>query len=227
MVYLGKEGVMSKTKRRIVLVLLVLAVTGLTLPVSAAAAAKGKPAPIYYEVSMSLDEATDGLETTCEAGPIRMLYDTAHGMLIATGQNGTEVARLFVRLGIPWIREYPYHLGQAGAGFQECHGGQTLRSPALWGGNLMISIDSAGNPTRVLWHFDHYVEQTVVRKRVITSLLEGFTLSSGDSLAYDSGTHHASGTFALFRWDPSLTPDTYELQGISPFGFTLILTQVG
>ena len=230
MVYLGKEGVMSKTTRRTLLVLLVLAVTSLTLPLAASAAAKAKPAPpapIYYEVTMILDGATDGLETTCEAGPIRMLYDSAHGMLMATGENDTEVARLFVQSSIPWIREYPYHLGQSGVGFQECHGGQTPTSSGLWGGNLMISVDvdRAGNatPTRVLWHFDHYVEQTVVRRRVVTSLLEGFTLSSGDTLTYDSGTHYASGTFALFRWYPG----TYELQGTSPFGFTLTLNRLG
>ena len=226
MVYLSKEGAMSKTTRRIVLVLLVLALTGLTLPVSAMAVAKGKPAPpapVYYEVTMALDGAADGLQTTCEAGSIRMLYDAAHGVLTATGANDTDVAKLFVQSGIDWIRKYPYHLGDSGTGFQECHGGETPTSSGTWGGNLMIFIDQAGNPAKVLWHFDHYVEQTVVRRRVVTSLLEGFTLSSGDTLTYDSGTHYASGTFALFRWYPG----TYELQGTSPFGFTLILTQVG
>jgi hypothetical protein len=225
---------MTKTTRRIVLVLLVLALAILTLPVSAVAAAKGKPASVYYEVTMSLNGGADGLQTTCAPGPVKMLLDAGHGMLTATGDNGTEVAKLFVRLGIPWWRDHPYSalppvgLGQSGDGFNECHGGQAPLSPGIWGGNLMISIDSAGHPTRVLWHFDHYVEQTVDKRgRVTTSLLEGFTLSSGETLTYDSGSHLASGTFALFRWEPGLTPGPYQLLGSAEFSFTLTLGQAG
>jgi hypothetical protein len=211
-----------------VLLLVLLVSAALAVPAAAAKPDKpGKPSPVYYEVTMSLNGDSDGLATTCESGPIKMLFDSAHNRLIATGEDGTEVARLFVRLSIPWHREHPYWLGQEGDGFAECHGGQTPESRGEWGGALGIIVDTAGSPTGILWHFDHYVTtETVVRPNgrvtTSTSLIEAFTLSS-DAFSYDAETQIATGTFALYRWGPDLTPDTYEWQGESDFSFTLEL----
>lgn len=217
-----------RTLRRILFLLLALAMV-LTFPLTAGA--KGKPTPLYYEVTMGLVGTADGLATTCEAGPIKMRLDP-RGILTATGSDGTEVPRLFVKSNIPWVRDEPYFLGSSGTGFFECHGGQTPGSTAEWGGNLMISIDQAGTPTKILWHFDHLAYAGTRGKPVRTILVEAFTLGSVDScdpkdtncqpFTWDAATKIASGTFALSRW----IPGDYIPLGTSNFKFTLTLDRI-
>jgi len=206
-------------KRVLMLSLLaVLLLAALAAPAGAAKA--GKPAKVYYEATMGLVAGSGGLATTCEPGPIKMLFDPTFSQLSATGLDGTEVAKLFVWSDIDWTRNLKYWLGQSGTGFAECHGGQTPGSTAVWGGNLMIHLDAAGNPDGLLWHFDHYVE---AGRRGKVTLLEGFTLNTEEGFSYDPVSKVAEGTFTLYRWEPGL----YERQGTQDFRFTLQVVRMG
>jgi hypothetical protein len=251
-----------RTTRR---TLLVLAVLALVLPLAAAAGAKDKPAPpprpaepVLYEVAMTLVEGHDGLATNDAAtgdelcfydpeqsgddpipiGPITMEFD-GHGYM--AGVHGPEVPRLAVTADITWSRLHPET--PPTQFFGECHGGQVLGSTAEWAGTLMITADSGGNPTGLVWHFDHYATLEYYGKDKVRTLIEeGLTLRSlcdpvdpeyaacqefqADEREEEPGTYDVSGTFTLYVWDRTIIPNPYVFQGSSFFKFTMTFTPV-
>jgi hypothetical protein len=179
--------------------MMVLGIAVLLIVAAAPAGAK-KPEPTddLVDVTMTL-AGPEGLTTDCEDGD-----GVAGSLLMERTRSGLSfVDDVAPILGlymdeVAWMRYFPE---SSGIGFAECHGGTVAGSPGTWDGALWIDIDRSGAVTDVLWHFDYWIEESVVvlpngKERTRVTVREHFTLS-GHDLAWDAATSTVSGTFTV------------------------------
>ncbi|MFH1331363.1 MAG: hypothetical protein ABIJ48_12020 [Actinomycetota bacterium] len=182
-----------RTRKTLMAVLTTAALIG-ALGAPAAWGRPGKPIdpPVLVDVTMTLAGA-EGMTTDCDdrdgIDGSMVMERTADGTLFPVfspilGLNLEEVDS---------SRLYPEAVSSIG--FTGCHGGNLDGTEPKYGG-LAITVDATGAVTSVLWHFDYYVLETVVRKRTVVQVLEHFTLS-GQDLQWDAATSTASGWFQV------------------------------
>jgi len=195
--------------KKIWIVLLPVAMVGALLAMPGTALAKGKPpkppSGALYNVTLVGD-----LETTTNCGSL-VMRGTLKGQtlnLLADGENGTSVPRLYLDTNMTGERSFPY---EPEVDFSGCHGGSPWAdaSGAYDGtvvdhpGLLMIAIDG-DTITFQAWHFDYWWEETSVthRKKTRTDIdiVEHFTMSSGPitmSGCEENCTGSVSGDFGI------------------------------
>jgi hypothetical protein len=183
-----------RTRRTIVALASVAALLLAAVPATAAPPdGKGKPSPTtpeLVEVTMTLIDGL-GISTDCDDGD-------GHPGVIVMERSGNELfpvnddrIGLYVD-GVDTSRTYP--TPTTNTGFADCYGGDIDGNPIDYGG-FGITLNDAGEPTDVFWHFDYYLEtEQLNKKRTRLVVMEHFTLS-GHDLLFDANTSTVMGTF--------------------------------
>jgi hypothetical protein len=169
----------------------------------------GEPAtPELVSITMTLVDG-QGISTECSGGTILMERSGNELFPVADEQIGLYVD------GVDTTRKYPEPTTREG--FAGCHGGDIDGNPVPYGG-FGITLNDAGEPTDVLWHFDYYLEtEQLNKKRTRLVVMEHFTLS-GHDLTFDEATSTVSGDFAVLYHLEELGGDSigYEPVAGSP-----------
>lgn len=156
---------------------------------------------------------SEGLTTECQADGTLTMNRDPEGL---TASDPEPLLGLHLD-GVAWERRYPEPA--TGIGLTGCHGGSIIDGSNVDYGGIGVILDETGAVTDLLWHFDYYLDETVVtlrngRARTTLNVMEHLTLS-GHDLEWDAATSTVSGWFDLLYHLEDGT--TGESIGYEPF----------